>query len=373
MQQDLPAPIRVPAHPVVIHRDNRVSVAYPRIEVLPDGRLAAGVACNVAWDYFVGGEWLVLVSADGGDTWEAAEDPAIPLNWPGSSTRERHDRATRILPDGTWWATGVVGWQEWAEDERPRALADGRYVTPRPVPGRPESIGVGTSIVFIQKSRDGGASWTRREIQLQTAGWTLGLDRDISVNDGTVVLPLRQRSNDGGQGQFLTLRVTPGDRDRVRLYAVPRDLEGTTGSEAALAYLGGDRVLMLMRADTARGGDGHMLSSWSDDGGRTWTVPVVTTVWGRPPHLLALADGRLLATYGHQRPPFGVMATVSEDGGETWATRTALVAADEDAGLQAVGYHPVTLQLRDGTLFTAYYRERAGRSEAVGVRWPVPW
>lgn len=135
---------------------------------------------------------------------------------------------------------------------------------------------------------------------------------------------------------------------------------------------------MLMRADATRGGDGRMLSSWSEDGGRTWTVPVLTTIWGRPPHLLTLSDGRLLVTYGHQRPPFGVMAAVSEDGGETWdAARAALLAADDGDGEAEPDprfpYHPMTLELPGGTLFTGYYRRRAGALRALGVRWRIPW
>ena len=71
--------------------------------------------------------------------------------------------------------------------------------------------------------------------------------------------------------------------DRLRVYPVPRDLEGAVGSEAALAAVGRDRVLALIRADGTRGGSGHLLASWSEDGGRCWTLPVATDIWGRPP------------------------------------------------------------------------------------------
>ena len=47
-------------------------------------------------------------------------------------------------------------------------------------------------------------------------------------------------------------------------------------------------------------------------------LPRPTPMWGCPPHLLALGDGRLLCTYGYRRAPFGVRACLSHDGGETW-------------------------------------------------------
>ncbi|WP_162606600.1 exo-alpha-sialidase [Jiangella asiatica] len=352
------------------------SAAYPRLEVLADGRLAAGFAENVNPDYFAGGDWVVKTSADHGRTWELCDDDTVPFAWPASSTRERHDRATRVLPDGTWWAAGVVGWQLWPEEQRERAVAEHRFVTPTtPAPGH---IGVGTNTMFIQRSWDRGLTWTRREIDLPPAGWTLGLPRDVTLADGTVLLPLRQRSWDGGHGRFLAARITPGQPDLVRIFPVPRDIDGLTGSEAAVAHVGDDRVVMLMRADSTRGGDGRLLSSWSDDGGRTWTFPVVTEVWGRPPHLLVLADGRLLATYGHQRAPFGVMAVVSEDGGETWSTEQTVLVAElgsDRAGStrRVAGYHPMTVELTDGALFTCYYVLGGPHGKACGVRWRLPW
>lgn len=363
-------PVHLNAHHVRLSAPGS-SAAYPRVEVLPDGRLVAAVTHDVAWDYFVGGRWTVLVSDDG-DRWEACDDPSVPFNWPGSSTRERHDRATLVQPDGTWLATGVVGWQAWPESEAERARAEGRYVTPTAPPGLPGTIGVGTNTFFVQKSADGGRSWTRREVELPSAGWTLGLPRNLVLADGTVILPARQRSRDAQRGQFLAIRVTPGEPDRIRVHPVPRDLDGVTGSEAALADLGGDRVLMLMRADATRGGDGRLLASHSEDGGRTWTLPLATDLWGRPPHLLTLADGRLLATYGHQREPFGIMAALSTDGGETWDVERRLLLAVDDQPEQGVGYHPLTVQRADGSLYTCYYRLRHGVSEAHAVAWTLP-
>lgn len=343
---------------------------YPRVVVHGD-RLVVGYARGVAWDYFVGGSWEVVESVDG-MTWSPCDDPTIGFHWPASSARERHDRATLVLADGTWCAVGAVGWQQRDASERAAAIAAGLFVTPAPPQGNPGQIGVGCNAVFVQKSYDAGQSWSRREVELAPAGWTLGLNREVTLPDGAILMPLRQRSRDAAHGQFLVLKVAPGDPDRIRVYAVPRDLDGTTGSEAAIAHVGGDRIVMLVRADSDRGGDGRMLTSWSEDAGQTWSFPTATELRGRPPHLLQLDDGRLLATYGHQWPPYGVLAAISADGGETWQTnRVALVAADDDATVTS--YHPMTVQCADGSLFTCYYANRDGVGRARCVRWQLPW
>src|SRR5437762_1621151 len=64
----------------------------------------------------------------------------------------------------------------------------------------------------------------------------------------------------------------------------------------------GSRLLLLIREETT----GFLHQAESDDAGDTWTAPRPTPMWGCPPHVLALGDGRLLCVYGHRRPPYGI-------------------------------------------------------------------
>jgi sialidase-1 len=91
----------------------------------------------------------------------------------------------------------------------------------------------------------------------------------------------------------------------------------------------------------------------SYDDGRSWTGLHETPMWGHPAHVLALADGRLVCTYGYRRPPFGVRACVSYDGGCSWAIEREFVLRD-DGGSRDLGY-PSTAELPDGRLLTVYY------------------
>jgi len=112
------------------------------------------------------------------------------------------------------------------------------------------------------------------------------------------------------------------------------------------------------------------LQTSSDDGGKTWAVPHPIGVWGLPSHLVLLADGRLLMTYGHRRQPFGNQARLSDDLGETWSD-PIILSADGAGG--DLGY-PSTVQLADASLLTVWY-ERLPSSPLAQLRqarWTPP-
>ncbi len=98
-----------------------------------------------------------------------------------------------------------------------------------------------------------------------------------------------------------------------------------------------------------------MFTTWSDDGGYTWTVPVYTDVSGSPPQLLYHSSGALVCVYGRREAPFGERAMVSFDEGKTWARDFELFHG-EDGDL---GY-PCSVELFDGTILTVYYQKFPG-------------
>ncbi len=106
---------------------------------------------------------------------------------------------------------------------------------------------------------------------------------------------------------------------------------------------------------------GETLQCESSDGGKSWTVPHPIGVWGLPSHLLRLGDGRLLMSYGHRRKPFGNQARLSDDGGRTWS-EPIVISADGIGG--DLGY-PSTAELGDGRLVTVWYERMADSPRAV--------
>ena len=112
----------------------------------------------------------------------------------------------------------------------------------------------------------------------------------------------------------------------------------------------------------------------SADGGYSWSTPrpivrIGDSPWAerprrtlgryhmqhsvryRSPWPMLLADGRILVVFARRKPPLGIGAILSEDGGATWSREAIL---RDDATSSDIGY-PVCTQLDDSTVFTAYY------------------
>ena len=101
----------------------------------------------------------------------------------------------------------------------------------------------------------------------------------------------------------------------------------------------------------------------SGDEGRTWNIPNsnyirygVTGFYEHPGHLLKLNDGRILLTYGKRYQEYGIGARVSNDEGQTWGPRMAVIEYGGDS--DDLGGYPSSVQLKDGTIVTAYYSDK---------------
>ena len=121
------------------------------------------------------------------------------------------------------------------------------------------------------------------------------------------------------------------------------------------------RIVGMIRLSGPKPGDTpydkgfSMFTTWSDDGGYTWTKPVYTDVSGSPPHLLLHSSGALICSYGRREVPFGERVMISYDEGKTWAKDFELFHG-EDGDL---GY-PCSVELFDGSILTVYYQKFPG-------------
>jgi predicted neuraminidase len=193
-----------------------------------------------------------------------------------------------------------------------------------------------------------------------------GFPRWTILADGTILAPLYDCGDDieDARTRVLVYRSTDhGEHWQLRLVGSGAGV----GDEAALVETEPGRVLCLIR----QAPPGSLLESWSDDGGRTWSQAVRTEIWGYPPHLLKLRDGRILCSYGHRRPPLGVQAVISDDGGRSWNLAHRAVLRD-DGETSDLGY-PLSAQLPDGTIFTVYYITTGGVTHVATTRWQLPW
>jgi sialidase-1 len=142
-------------------------------------------------------------------------------------------------------------------------------------------------------------------------------------------------------------------------------------SEPALA-LTGRGVEIAYRASAvgprALTEDGFVFTNSTDLTGRNTTPPTALPFWGYPANLLRTKSGLLIMTYGYRREPYGIAVRLSHDDGVTWETpgdgRLETGAQGVDTG------YPSTVELPDGTLFTAYNLYRYDTGVYVkGVHW----
>lgn len=298
--------------------------AWPNLTLLADGSLVATIF-NRPSHGLEEGDVECWASADGGRLWTrrgvaALHDPAA--NRMNVAAGAAHDGSLVVLASG-WAGPGFRG-----------RILD----------------------TLVSRSRDGGRTWTRSGAVTKPEGAEVIVPFGdiVQVSGSTLAAPF--------YGEVID-KSAPPDPTRGRkgtsFLLFSRD-DGLTWGEAAVIApddynetfvlrLGPDRWLAAAR--TFR--DAHLDLFVSGDEGRTWTMSGPLTMPSQhPAHLMKLADGRVLLTYGiRERGHQGLGVRLSDDGGLTWQAPTRLINLD---GTTDGGY-PATVQLTDGTLVTAYY------------------
>ena len=179
----------------------------------------------------------------------------------------------------------------------------------------------------------------------------------VELKDGTVLwagtrfdnifggIEIHRLDTESGKTEFVG-KITTSDKNIVL-------------NEPHMLELPDGKLICQIRGENAElfnGGDETMFTvfqSVSADGGKTWTEPemLLDLTGGAPPHLIQLSSGAIVSTYSRRKQPYGIMAMVSLDGGETWEKDLRLYENTESDDL---GY-PSTIELDDSTLLTVFY------------------
>lgn len=243
--------------------------------------------------------------------------------------------------------------KKWSEEKLRRWRAADEAVR---AAGREKLLGV-----WMVRSTDGGRKWSEPYDCLVSSP-----HGPIQLADGRLLyagkdlwrpgekVGVCQSSDDGQTWQWLA--ETPvRSGDSAAAYHELHAVECKSG-----------RIVLQIRNHN-KANAGETLQCESSDGGKTWSEPHAIGVWGLPSHLLRLADGRLLMTYGHRRAPLGNQARLSADEGKTWSD-AIVISGDATSG--DLGY-PSTVELPDGSLVTVWYELMAGTTNAVlrQARW----
>ena len=361
-----------PAATVICREEGRY-IAWPSVTCLKDGKTLVAAFSGDRLDHVCpSGKVEVIRSTDGGKTWSG---PVVV----GDTPIDDRDASVHCLADGevlvTWFTSVAYAvhpyWKQlWGKAEK------------RPIDGLMKFCGR-----WCARSKDGGRTWSRPE-RMSVVGsaphggivlkdgsflWvgrrTPGRNNEaLAANDRPTAICC-ERSTDGGRTWEMLCEKLPdenGEGARPHLFHEPH-----------VAELSDGRLVALIRC---HGEDKCFRRSESKDGGRTWSPMVRTTLKAgeTAPHLTALPDGRLVATYGLRRQSpgsrigIGEFVAFSSDGGRTWSATEGfcLHRSPEGCGDGEMGY-PASVLLPDGDIYTVFYEpERKGEMPCLmGVKW----
>ena len=324
----------------------------PSLTSMPDGTLVMSAQKG----YFGPGSKVNEVinlarSTDGGRTWERYDLPGAdyPRKIIGETPLSGKEPSLTALPDGSVVLSAQKGY-----------------------------FGPGTKYkeeINLARSTDGGRTWERSVLRGSD------LPRNMIVEPDGSLLFVRAVKSDwsgagGGSPNLQLCRSADGMTWEFAEGVVDWD-ERAFGEVSAIRLRDGRLLAALRRQIPKTKGEGYedTVITESSDNGKNWSTPFVFVNTAEVHvYLTELSDSRILATYSNYHLPFGAYAIVSADGGKTW-DRDHPIRLAVSADLY-VGW-PLTLQLRDQSLLTAYaltaYLKQPPETTATEVvRWRLP-
>ena len=320
---------------------------------------------------------IVLLSEDGGLTWEIMDRP-----WPAPS----HNLA--VLSGGTMVEMGGTGWTRLPRTEIERLEAEGYMVWDL---GEEHDYCAYINEVLVKVSRDGGQTWVERSIRDQLPFFAHFVSRGplCLLDDGTLIFiaygygkddrrpekggpwgqeGLRSNYNSGRSSTYILRSNDNGANwDTVQM-ADGRHSCSEAGFTETFPIIQGDGNIFVMLR-TWLGEPAYSVSS--SDGGRSWSEPVKTPIRAKHPRPTLLRDGTIICSYQRRfAQPYGARARFTSDVGKTWSEEVIIRDDIPVARVSEVN----TVELSDGTLFTAYSARKyddEGRelSFGGGSRW----
>ena len=253
----------------------------------------------------------------------------------------------------------------------------------------PERIHVEHSLQMSRK-RPGASDWESRLLRSDAelpffALIRNGVDlKSCVLADDAIVHQVYGSASAGDPFRAWVLRSEDGG-DTWEMVTMAYDGGEHPFNESSLLALPNGRIVAMVRTSSGSKAippeEKYLFQTHSDDGGKTWSEVKKTEMWGYPPHLLLLSSGDVLCSYGYRRAPYGVRACLSRDGCETWEIADEIALRDDGLttdgkvtgkGTPADLGYPRTVELADGSLFTAYYMTLGDSvTHVAATRWAL--
>lgn len=347
-------PIEISNIPSVEHRDvymkDGIYACFPTLSIFPDGRLATTFGTKTVRSHIddAGGS-KSLISSDGGKTWSSASDPIV-------------DRK-EFTKDGSLATAEAVGWV-YVDASKEKELRDQHKILMSVRPGVVAYLGGAQA----RTSADGGKTWRKTEVPVPED--CLGLMNhhkqatELVTSKGVRLVAVYgkrlqpDQPNSQGKDEVYIIRSEDDGKNWKCSAMYPDGLpDPSVGYNETAIEEASDGTIIAMMRSTAQD---YLWQAESRDGGLTWSKAKKTAIWGFPPDMLRLSDGRLLCAYGYRRNPMGVRAALSRDNGKTWDVQHELIVRSDGFGSAGDLGYPLIHELPDHSIFMIYYHTTDG-------------
>jgi hypothetical protein len=204
-------------------------------------------------------------------------------------------------------------------------------------------------------SKDNGYTWSENPVRMPVG-------RRISpfcFSDGSLVTIAINYCDDKEKEMAAWRSYDMGKSwEKTWVFDCPKSMKGSEGStevpsinENHALEVSPEKIVILFRCV-----DNYLYQADSEDYGRTWSDIRKLDIWGLPPHMLKLSDGRILCAYGHRRDPFSIRAVLSYDNGRTWDSNN-IVTLHQWEDQPDMGY-PSSIEIGKGEILTIFYCSR---------------
>ena len=224
---------------------------------------------------------------------------------------------------------------------------------------------------FVRLSRDKGLTWGER-VQVPVTS----PHGPVRTADGKLFYfgkEFRAFSEDYETGEICAIESADDGMTWTKLgvVPVPDGIPLDRIHEPHAIVLPDGRLLGGIRISGESDRSGNTVyTTFSNDGGKTWTVPQPTGASGTPPHFLLHSSGAVVLTFGRRGNSNFEIAMISYDGGQTWGDEIVISPESPDWDL---GY-PSSVELSDGSIFTVYYQKYGNDTynSILSTRWQLP-
>jgi len=312
------------------------------------------------------GKDLMYISRDDGKSWEGP----IIVN---DTYMDDRDAGLCTWGDGnivmSWFTLGIEQLNRRAAigggNMVRNALVEGAREMWKALPEEETKIGA-----FVKISKDGGKSWSER-IRVPVTS-PHGPTRKA---DGSLLFLGKEKCWGSGleAGHIYTFESKDGGYtwEKLGYVELPEGFEASEIHEPHAIELPDGTILGGLRVSSPKlPGRNGVFTTFSYDGGKTFTKPQLLDICGTPPHFLLHSSGAIVLTYGRRIAPCEERAVISWDGGKTWSEE---ITVSQEAPDWDLGY-PSSIELSDGSIMTVYYQKYPGDSynSILYTKWELP-